>query len=49
MVSERPEKRLGPADVRGPADDGQAKCVESTGRGKQPSHTAKRDTTAPQV
>lgn len=44
MVSERPEKRSGPADVKDPSDDGQAKRVESVGRGKQPPHMNKRDT-----
>lgn len=46
VVSERTERRPGPADIRGPADDGQAKRVESTARGKQPPHTAKRDAAA---
>lgn len=46
VVSERTERRPGPADIRGPADDGQAKRVESTARGKQPPHTAKRDEAA---
>lgn len=46
VVSERPEKRPGPADVKSPADDGQAKRGESAGRGKQPLHTSKRDTVA---
>lgn len=48
MVSERPEKRPGPVDVKSPADDGQARRVESAGRAKQPSHMTKRDL-APQV
>lgn len=46
MVSERPEKRLGPADVKSPTDDGQARRAESAGRGKQPPHMTKRDTAA---
>ncbi|XP_059208888.1 coiled-coil domain-containing protein 9B [Centropristis striata] len=46
VVSERPEKRLGPEDIKSPADDGPARRVESTGRGKQPPHMTKRDTTA---
>lgn len=46
MVSERPEKRLGPADVKSPTDEGQARRVESAGRGKQPPHTTKKDTAA---
>ncbi|GLD62541.1 uncharacterized protein AKAME5_001424800 [Lates japonicus] len=46
VVSERPEKRLGPADVKNPTDDGQARRVESAGRGKQPPHTTKRDAAA---
>ncbi|XP_030575523.1 coiled-coil domain-containing protein 9B isoform X3 [Archocentrus centrarchus] len=47
VVSEKPEKRPGPVDLKSPADDGQARRVESAGRGKQPSHMTKRDT-APQ-
>lgn len=43
-MSERLEKRLGPADVKSPADDGQARRAESAGRGKQPPHTPKRNT-----
>ncbi|XP_074547428.1 coiled-coil domain-containing protein 9B isoform X2 [Halichoeres trimaculatus] len=43
VVSERPEKRQGPADVMSPADDGQARRVESAGRGKQQPHMTKRD------
>lgn len=46
MVSERPEKRPGPADVMNPADDGQARRVESAGRGKQQPHMTKRDAAA---
>ncbi|XP_069580380.1 coiled-coil domain-containing protein 9B isoform X2 [Brachyistius frenatus] len=46
VVSERPEKRPGPADVSSPADDGQARRVDSVGRGKQPSHMTKRDAAA---
>ncbi|XP_070777152.1 coiled-coil domain-containing protein 9B [Enoplosus armatus] len=46
VVSERPEKRPGPADVKHPTDDGQARRVESAGRGKQPHHMTKRDTAA---
>lgn len=46
VVSERPEKRPGPADVKSPTDDGQAKRVESAGRAKQPPHVTKRDTAA---
>lgn len=44
MVSERPEKRPGPADIKGPSDDRQAKRVESVGGVKQPPHVTKRDT-----
>ena len=44
MVSEKPEKKPGPADVKSPTDDGQARRVESTGRGKQAPHTTKRNT-----
>ncbi|XP_078134125.1 coiled-coil domain-containing protein 9B isoform X4 [Sander vitreus] len=47
VVSERPEKRPGPADIKSPTDDRQARRVESVGRGKQPIHMTKRDT-APQ-
>lgn len=43
VVSERTERRPGPADVRGPVDDGQAK---SSARGKQLPHAAKRDVAA---
>ncbi|XP_023140519.2 coiled-coil domain-containing protein 9B isoform X2 [Amphiprion ocellaris] len=46
VVSEKPEKRPGPADVKSPTDDGQARRVESAGRGKQPSHMTKRDAAA---
>ncbi|XP_041810151.1 coiled-coil domain-containing protein 9B [Chelmon rostratus] len=46
VVSERPEKRPGPADIKSPTDDGQAKRVESAGRGKQPPHVTKRDAAA---
>nr|XP_046269724.1 coiled-coil domain-containing protein 9B isoform X2 [Scatophagus argus] len=46
LVSERPERRPGPADIKSPTDDGHAKRVESAGRGKQPPHMAKRDTAA---
>ncbi|XP_044021442.1 coiled-coil domain-containing protein 9B isoform X1 [Siniperca chuatsi] len=45
VVSERPEKRPGPVDVKNPTDDGQARRVESAGRG-QPHHMIKRDTAA---
>uniref|UniRef100_A0A3Q3LPX4 Coiled-coil domain containing 9B n=1 Tax=Mastacembelus armatus TaxID=205130 RepID=A0A3Q3LPX4_9TELE len=45
VVSERPEKRPGPTDVKSPTDDGQAKRVESAGRGKQQPHMAKKDVT----
>ncbi|XP_040917332.1 coiled-coil domain-containing protein 9B isoform X2 [Toxotes jaculatrix] len=46
VVSERPEKRPSPADAKSPTDDGQARRVESAGRGKQPLHTTKRNTAA---
>lgn len=46
MVSERPEMRPGPADVKSPTDDGQVKRMESAGRGKQPPHMTKRDAAA---
>lgn len=46
MVSERPEKRPGTADVKSPADEGQTRRVESSGRGKKPPHTTKKDTAA---
>ncbi|XP_072221846.1 coiled-coil domain-containing protein 9B isoform X2 [Leuresthes tenuis] len=48
VVSEKLEKRPGPADVKSPTNDGQARRVESAGRGKQPSHMTRRDTAAPQ-
>ncbi|XP_008279645.1 uncharacterized protein C15orf52 homolog isoform X2 [Stegastes partitus] len=48
VVSEKPEKRPGPADVKSPTDDGQARRVESAGRGKQPSHMTKREAAAAQ-
>ncbi|KAM4542889.1 coiled-coil domain-containing protein 9B isoform 2-T3 [Odontesthes bonariensis] len=48
VVSEKPEKRPGPADVKSPTNDGQARRVESAGRGKQPSHITRRDAAAPQ-
>ncbi|XP_026212610.1 coiled-coil domain-containing protein 9B isoform X2 [Anabas testudineus] len=43
VVSERPDKRPGPVDVKSPADDGQARHVESAGKGKQQPHITKRD------
>ncbi|MEQ2246595.1 hypothetical protein ILYODFUR_001137 [Ilyodon furcidens] len=43
LVSERPEKRPGPTDVKSPSDEGQARRVESAGRGQQPSKTTKRE------
>ncbi|CAK6976788.1 coiled-coil domain-containing protein 9B [Scomber scombrus] len=46
VVSERPERRPGPADVKSPADEGQTRRVESSGRGKKPPHTTKKDTAA---
>ncbi|XP_049451581.1 coiled-coil domain-containing protein 9B isoform X1 [Epinephelus fuscoguttatus] len=46
VVSERPEKRPGTADIKSPTDDGQARRVESAGRGKQPPHMTRRDTAA---
>ncbi|XP_047466936.1 coiled-coil domain-containing protein 9B isoform X2 [Mugil cephalus] len=46
VVSEKPEKRPVSADVKSPTDDGQARRVESVGRGKQPSHMTKRDAAA---
>ncbi|XP_041828056.1 coiled-coil domain-containing protein 9B isoform X2 [Melanotaenia boesemani] len=48
VVSEMPEKRPGPADIKNPTDDGQARHVESAGRGKQPVHMTKRDAAAAQ-
>ncbi|XP_039641916.1 coiled-coil domain-containing protein 9B isoform X2 [Perca fluviatilis] len=47
VVSERPEKRPGPADIKSPTDDRRVRRAESVGRGKQPLHMTKRDT-APQ-
>ncbi|XP_051243945.1 coiled-coil domain-containing protein 9B isoform X2 [Dicentrarchus labrax] len=46
VVSERLEKRPGPADIKSPTDDEQTKRLESAGRGKQPPHVTKRDTAA---
>ncbi|MEQ2168475.1 hypothetical protein GOODEAATRI_014807, partial [Goodea atripinnis] len=43
LVSERPEKRPGPTDVKSPSDERQARRVESAGRGQQPSKTTKRE------
>ncbi|XP_068577874.1 coiled-coil domain-containing protein 9B isoform X3 [Cebidichthys violaceus] len=43
VVSERPERRPGPPDIKSPTDDGQARRVESAGRGNQPPHMTKRD------
>ncbi|KAM6916879.1 coiled-coil domain-containing protein 9B isoform 2-T3 [Lycodopsis pacificus] len=43
VVSERPERRPGPSDIKSPTDDGQARRVESAGRGNQPPHTTNRD------
>ncbi|XP_070835166.1 coiled-coil domain-containing protein 9B isoform X2 [Chaetodon trifascialis] len=49
VVSERPEKRPGPADIKSPTDDGQTKRLESAGRGKQPPHMTKRDAATQEV
>ncbi|XP_029973513.1 coiled-coil domain-containing protein 9B [Salarias fasciatus] len=46
VVSEKSEKRPGPADVKSPTDDGQARRAESAGRGKQPAHMTRRDAAA---
>lgn len=46
VVSERPEKRPGPGDIKNSTDDGQARHVESAGRGKQPSHMTKKEPAA---
>ncbi|XP_042357364.1 coiled-coil domain-containing protein 9B isoform X2 [Plectropomus leopardus] len=46
VVSERPEKRPDPVDIKSPSDDGQARRVESAGRGKQPPHMTRRDAAA---
>ncbi|KAM3871300.1 coiled-coil domain-containing protein 9B [Diretmus argenteus] len=46
VVSERTERRPGSLDVKSTTDDGQGRHVQSAGRGKQPTHTAKRDTAA---
>nr|XP_020470220.1 uncharacterized protein C15orf52 homolog isoform X5 [Monopterus albus] len=45
MVSEKPEKKPGPAVVKSPTDDGQAKRVQSAGRVKQQLHMTKKETT----
>lgn len=44
VVSEKPDKN--PVSAGGPTDDGQAKSVESPGRGKQPPQANKRDPVA---
>lgn len=46
MVSEKPEKKPVSADIKCPTDDGQAKSVESPGRGKQPPHVSRREPVA---
>uniref|UniRef100_A0A1A7WFI3 Chromosome 15 open reading frame 52 n=1 Tax=Iconisemion striatum TaxID=60296 RepID=A0A1A7WFI3_9TELE len=46
VVSERPEKRLGPLELKSPADDGQARSVESAGRGKQTSQATRKETSS---
>ncbi|XP_068194665.1 coiled-coil domain-containing protein 9B isoform X1 [Antennarius striatus] len=46
VVSERPDKHPGSAGLKSSTDEGQVKHVESAGRGKQPPHVTKRDTTA---
>lgn len=46
MVSERPEKKLVPVEIKSPTDDGPGKRMESAGRGKQPPHVTKRDAAA---
>lgn len=43
VVSEKPDKKPAPADTKCSADDGQARSVESPGRGKQPPHVSRRD------
>ncbi|CAJ1073829.1 coiled-coil domain-containing protein 9B isoform X2 [Xyrichtys novacula] len=46
VVSERPENRPDPADVKTSAEDGQARRVESAGRAKQQPHMTKREAAA---
>ncbi|XP_027855734.1 coiled-coil domain-containing protein 9B isoform X1 [Xiphophorus couchianus] len=46
VVSERPEKQLGPTDVKSPLDEGQTRQVESAGRGKQLCKTTKRESSS---
>ncbi|XP_019130728.2 coiled-coil domain-containing protein 9B isoform X3 [Larimichthys crocea] len=46
VVSERPEKKLVPVEIKSPTDDGPGKRMESAGRGKQPPHVTKRDAAA---
>ncbi|XP_054894515.1 coiled-coil domain-containing protein 9B isoform X2 [Poeciliopsis prolifica] len=46
VVSERPEKQLGPTDVKSPLQEGQTRQVESAGRGTQPSKTTKRESSS---
>ncbi|XP_076017797.1 coiled-coil domain-containing protein 9B isoform X2 [Genypterus blacodes] len=43
VVSERTETTPAAADAKSPTDDGQARRVESAGRGKQLNHVSKRD------
>ncbi|XP_043998298.1 coiled-coil domain-containing protein 9B isoform X1 [Gambusia affinis] len=49
VVSERPEKQLGPTDVKSPVDEGQTRQVESAGRGKQPCKTTKGESSSAAV
>ncbi|KAM9842971.1 coiled-coil domain-containing protein 9B [Aulostomus maculatus] len=46
VVSERPETKPGPTDVKSPAEEGPARHVESAGRGKQPRHVTTKDKAA---
>uniref|UniRef100_A0A1A8L656 Chromosome 15 open reading frame 52 n=1 Tax=Nothobranchius pienaari TaxID=704102 RepID=A0A1A8L656_9TELE len=46
VVSERAEERPGSSDLKSPACDGQARSVESTGRGKQTSQSTRKETSS---
>ncbi|XP_017266001.1 coiled-coil domain-containing protein 9B isoform X2 [Kryptolebias marmoratus] len=48
VVSERPEKKPGPSDVKSPEDNEEARHEESAGKEKQQSQPAKREAAAAQ-
>lgn len=49
VVSERPERRPGPPDVKSPTDDEEARHAESAAKGRLQSQPAKREPAAVQV